>query len=59
MKKRAVIWFSGLFLGAVLACAIAGKDVQESLAIASKAAAVAVTREGAIPSIPWMDEIVK
>lgn len=47
------------FTGYFLACAIAGKDVQESLAIASKAAAVAVTREGAIPSIPWMDEIVK
>lgn len=33
------------------------EDVKSALEIASKAAALAVTRQGAVPSIPWHDEI--
>lgn len=45
------------FMGYFMACAAAGKDAAFALAAATKAAAVAVSREGASRSIPCAAEI--
>ena len=45
--------FTGYFLSEVLR----GGSVKYALDIASQAAAIAVSRRGAAPSIPWRDEI--
>ena len=46
--------FSGYFL----ACAASGAPVEQALDIATRAAAIAVCRRGAAPSIPAMEEIL-
>lgn len=46
------------FTGYFIASVISGLDVREGLIIASKAAAIAVMREGAAPSIPEKDEVL-
>lgn len=46
--------FTGFFMGSVLQ----GKRVEESLKIASKASAIAVSRNGAGVSIPTMEEVI-
>ncbi|HHV31830.1 MAG TPA: ribokinase [Clostridiales bacterium] len=46
--------FTGFFLSAVLQ----GKTPEEALEIASKASSIAVTRKGAAPSIPTLDEVL-
>ncbi|WEV58628.1 ribokinase [Bifidobacterium sp. ESL0728] len=45
------------FTGYVLANMVVGKDIATSLERASKAAAIAVSRQGAAPSIPLADEV--
>ena len=45
--------FTGYFVAAVSA----GRPVERALDVASRAAAIAVTRPGAVPSIPTMDEV--
>lgn len=45
------------FTGYFAAGLAAGLPVEEGLALAAKAAAIAVTRPGAAPSIPTMDEV--
>ena len=45
--------FTGYFLAAVME----GQGKREALALAAKAAAIAVTREGASPSIPYRREV--
>lgn len=45
--------FTGFFVAAVSS----GSSVVEALDIASRASAIAVTRAGAVPSIPTMDEV--
>ena len=45
--------FSGFFLSGILS----GRTPEEALELATKAAAIAVTRPGAAPSIPTMEEI--
>lgn len=45
------------FTGFFLACVMKNKPVQEALEIASKASSIAVTRKGAAPSIPALDEV--
>ncbi len=45
--------FTGFFLASVLA----GRSVRDSLRQASKASAIAVTRDGAAPSIPTLEEV--
>lgn len=47
--------FTGYFLAAILE----GKSVKASLDLAAKAAAIAVSRPGAAPSIPKLDEVLK
>ena len=47
--------FTGYFLAAILE----GKSVKASLGLAAKAAAIAVSRPGAAPSIPKLDEVLK
>lgn len=47
--------FTGYFLAAILE----GKSVKASLELAAKAAAIAVSRPGAAPSIPKLDEVLK
>ena len=44
--------FTGFFMGSI----IRGKSVEESLRIASKASAIAVSRNGAGASIPTLEE---
>lgn len=46
--------FTGYFLAGI----IGGKSIHESLELASKASSIAVTRQGAAPSIPKIDEVV-
>lgn len=46
------------FLGYFLASQISGKDVKQSLCIASKAASIAVSRPGAMDAIPFASEII-
>ncbi len=45
--------FTGFFIGSILC----GDSVEEALRIASKASAIAVSRPGAGPSIPKMEEV--
>ncbi|MCO6559344.1 MAG: ribokinase [Bifidobacterium sp.] len=45
------------FTGYVLANLVAGEDIAASLDKASRAAAIAVSRQGAAPSIPLADEV--
>ena len=45
--------FSGYFLEGWMT----GRSVEESLCRAAKAAAIAVSRKGAAPSIPWASEL--
>lgn len=45
--------FTGFFIGGI----IRGLSVKESMDMASKAAAIAVTRQGAAPSIPLLKEV--
>ena len=47
--------FTGYFLAAILE----GKSVKASLDLAAKAAAIAVSRPGAAPSIPKLDEVLE
>lgn len=46
------------FTGYFLAMVSAGKDIAEALQIASKASSIAVSREGASSSIPWLEEVL-
>lgn len=46
------------FVGAFAACQLEGRSAQESLAFASAAAAISVTRLGAQASIPERDEVL-
>ena len=45
------------FTGYFVACMAAGRPEEECLDLASRAAAIAVSRPGAAPSIPAMDEV--
>ena len=45
------------FTGYFVACMAAGRPEEECLDLASRAAAIAVSRPGAAPSIPTMDEV--
>lgn len=47
------------FTGYFLAMLLRGGTPKEAMEIAAKAAAIAVTRPGAVPSIPWLEETVK
>ena len=46
------------FTGYFLACISQGREVDEALLTASKAAAISVSREGAASSIPRLDEVI-
>jgi len=46
------------FTGFYLARRLAGDDFERALMVASKASSIAVAREGAMPSIPKLDEVV-
>lgn len=46
------------FIGFYLARRLAGDDFERALQVASKAASISVTREGAMPSIPKLEEVV-
>ena len=45
------------FCGYFLAAEAAGKDAEEALCIASKAAGIAVSRSGAMQAMPWAGEV--
>lgn len=45
--------FTGYFVASILR----GEEIPEALLLAAKASAIAVTRAGASPSIPWMEEV--
>ena len=45
--------YTGYFIAGILN----GKTIKESMDIASKASAIAVTRQGAAPSIPYLEEV--
>lgn len=47
------------FCGYFLSCLSKGMPAQKALEIASKASAIAVSRHGAVPSIPMWDEVMK
>lgn len=47
--------FTGFFLGALLR----GEEPEKAMALAAKASAIAVTRPGAAPSIPALDEVLR
>ena len=47
--------YTGYFISGILN----GKTIKESMDIASKASAIAVTRQGAAPSIPVLEEVEK
>ena len=47
------------FTGYFLAGLIEGLPIQEILEMSAKASSIAVTREGAVPSIPYREEVVK
>ena len=46
------------FTGYFLASVIAGKSMQDALKLAAKASSIAVSRPGAAPSIPSVDEVL-
>jgi ribokinase len=46
--------FTGYFIASILQ----EKPVPEALKLAAKASAIAVSREGAVPSIPTLDEVM-
>lgn len=46
------------FTGFYLARRLAGDDFERALVVASEASSIAVAREGAMPSIPKLDEVV-
>lgn len=46
------------FTGFLVSCVSEGKSVSQAMEIASKAASLAVSRMGAAPSIPTMDEVL-
>ncbi|MBQ8232299.1 MAG: ribokinase [Lachnospiraceae bacterium] len=46
------------FTGYFLAMAASGKDIEQALQIASLASSIAVSREGASSSIPWLEEVL-
>ncbi len=45
------------FMGFFIACLISGKEIKECMDIASSAAALAITRLGASPSIPTLSQV--
>ena len=45
------------FNGALASCIVAGKDLRESVCFANAAGALAVTKSGAIPSLPYRKEV--
>lgn len=45
------------FHGALVTALLEGKDIYKAIHFAHAAAAIAVTREGAHPSVPWREEI--
>ena len=47
------------FTGFFISCLVAGRDIASSLRLASAAAAIAVSRPGAAPSIPVMEEVLR
>ena len=47
--------FTGFFVSSL----VAGKSPKEALLIASKASSIAVTRPGAVPSIPSLEEVLE
>ena len=47
------------FTGYYLASVIKGQTVEDALRIAARAAAMAVSRAGAIPSIPVLEEVIR
>jgi len=47
------------FTGYFLAGLIEGMDIPEILKMSAKASSIAVTREGAVPSIPYREEVMK
>ena len=47
------------FTGYFLAGLMAGMPMQDVLKMCAKASAIAVTRAGAVPSIPYRDEVLK
>lgn len=47
--------FTGYFLGSRMR----GESVEAAMELASRAAAISVTRRGAAPSIPWLTEVEK
>ena len=46
------------FTGYFIAGLILGKDIQETLRMAAKASSITVSRPGAVPSIPTIDEVL-
>ena len=46
------------YTGYYLAAVVNGKSVEEALDLAARASAIAVTRSGAVPSIPKMEEVL-
>ena len=47
------------FTGYYLASVIKGQTVEDALRIAARASAMAVSRAGAIPSIPVLEEVIR
>lgn len=47
------------FTGYFVSGRLQGMSVKESLDLAAKASAITVTRKGAAPSIPWMEEVLQ
>ena len=47
------------FTGYFLAGLIEGMEIPEILKMSAKASSIAVTREGAVPSIPYREEVMK
>ena len=45
------------FTGYYIAAVSGGKDIAKALELATKAAAIAVIRQGAVPSIPYLEEL--
>ena len=47
------------FTGYFLAMLLRGGTSKDAMEIAATAAAIAVTRPGAVPSIPWLEETLR